>query len=134
MGYPSCCAPSMFLQESCQGCSGEGPGSEDPECPKVDPCRRLPPKAVRRFFLRRKSSPSLVHGWLCQCARPEIALCSTSNSLSYPRTRTPLSDGDILKTAQLPLFVPIPLDFPDHKFLSLRGSRAKRSRLYSSLD
>ena len=90
MVYPSCCAPTMSLQGSCQGCSAEGPGSEDPECPKVDPCRRLPLKLFGDFFSCQKSSPSSVHGWLCQCAKPEIALCSTRNSLSYPRTRNSL--------------------------------------------
>ena len=34
-----------------------------------------------------------------------------------------------MKTAQLPLFIPIPLDFPDQKFLSLKGFDPKRSRL-----
>ena len=58
--------------------------------PRVDPCMRLPLKLLGDFVLRRKSSPSSVHGWLCQCARPGFALCSASNSLSYARTRKPL--------------------------------------------
>ena len=36
--------------------------------------------------------------------------------------------GDSLKTAQLPLFIPISLDFTDRKCVSLRGSRPNRSR------
>ena len=38
-----------------------------------------------------------------------------------------------MKTAQLPLFTPIPLDLPDQEFLSLRGSRAKKSLKYHDL-
>ena len=85
-----CCAPTTFLQGSCQECSAEGPGSGDPECPKVDPCRHLPLKLFDGFFLRRKNSPSSVHGWLCQCAKPRFALCSASNRLSHLRTRDSL--------------------------------------------
>jgi len=40
----------MFLQWYYQGCSAEGPGSEDPKYPKVDPCRRLREKLFGGFF------------------------------------------------------------------------------------
>ena len=47
--------------------------------PQSRPLQASTRETVRRLFLRQKSSPSSVHGWLCQRARPEIALCSASN-------------------------------------------------------
>ena len=88
MVHPSCCAPTMFLQGSYQGCSAEGPGSEDPECPTVDPCRRLPLKLFGDFFYAGKVHlPRCTGGFDCQCAKLRFALCSASNSLSYLKTR-----------------------------------------------
>ena len=69
-----CTTPAVLRLCFYQGCSAEGPVSEDPECPKVAPCRRLPLKLFGDVFLlfwSFRERFSNISGYVCrQPTRP----------------------------------------------------------------
>jgi len=72
-------------QGSHQGCSAEGPCSEDPECSEANSRKFRRPLAVWQHVRRHKKHLSRCTVGFASAPNPYL-LCSTSNSLSYPRT------------------------------------------------
>ena len=79
------CSSKGLVRDALQ----KAPAQKTPSAPNSTLAGVYPCSCSATFFYA-----GTVHlppcGWLCQCARPEIALCSARNSLSYPRTRNSL--------------------------------------------